>query len=127
MLAKVGLEALVPRMGWGYPATTTTMSRPCVATSGKARPVLLNLPARGFVGSELDVVALVADALSMLRYLEAAANCATFEDKPSLPQSYCWVVGMILNTGEVIFYSMVCNLSGILGEKEKEEGDGCQS
>ena len=59
--------------------------------------------------------------------LEAAANCATFEDKPSLPQSYCWVVGMILNTGEVIFYSMVCNLSGILGEKEKEEGDGCQS
>ena len=64
MLAKVGLEALVPRIGWGCPATTTTMSRPCVATSGNARPVLLNLPARGFVGSELDVNSFSSELLS---------------------------------------------------------------
>ena len=33
--------------------------------------------------------------------LDAVANCATFEDKPFLPQSYFCVVGIILKTGVV--------------------------
>ncbi len=33
---------------------------------------------------------------------DASASCATFELDPSLPQSYCCVVGIILKTGEAI-------------------------
>ena len=34
--------------------------------------------------------------------LLAAAYCATFEDEPILPQSYFWVVGMILKTADIL-------------------------
>ena len=31
--------------------------------------------------------------------LVAFANCATLEESPTFPQSYCWTVGVIVKTG----------------------------
>ncbi len=45
MLAKIGVEQLVPATDPVFPATTIWTFSPCAATSGKARPVTLNFPA----------------------------------------------------------------------------------
>ena len=44
-LAKIGLEQLVPATDPVWPPTTIWTFSPCAATSGKPRPVTLNLPA----------------------------------------------------------------------------------
>ena len=43
-LAKIGLEHDVPSTSPNEPETTISTFSPCAETSGKALPVLLNLP-----------------------------------------------------------------------------------
>ena len=55
-LANMGLDALVPKTWVDCPAATIATSRPCIATSGNPRPVVLNRPASELVAVSLPVM-----------------------------------------------------------------------